>query len=1049
MADNQQQRYIPPQRRGVAQDIYDSFDTTHKRHDRQKQRSRYAENSNLKKSLGAREERMEQRRISRSEISYRATLDLRPSLNATRLPLHHTPPATSQNPLHADITAELEQLEIQPSQRPQPAIPNPNYIPLEPVRHGDQVLPRYYTAHQPASGVLEMGCSLYDSLAKLVGNYSTIIAIKNAVMQRSLWLYNNESHPLHEEYTDRAISFRSNTCKELFTALECPDLVDWSEDFLWVIVSALGISLRVYGGITNSGEATDLLVSVGPTDRPCHALLCQPVKGVMQTKYSALMPDATGKELLGYLLDIRYRLQDSDKSNGGTYHGLQLKRVSWAISESNGKAQLYCYNEHRPESREEHLACGSNSPHRIDSFQMIVSDPHQIKETVKIIKAAADRAPGHKLVKVSRDCDIGILLPYTSGDAEFAKLPRDKVIGKTRAEIDELVGKGDVENLISVLTITVDRLIVHFLLLHMIEHANEHTVPGLQLFAEEVVFNQNLNTWWWNPQQDVVALDNTFAHIWQGTPRAKYHHTPWNSHKSIEVVPTFKITSEFFNGTRPAHLNFPRVPYTCQLHQEGSLSEKGFACPCLTGNHDISAMLSEACRQQGRNLMEFPWFEARPGVKFERMVERLLKHDRRFEILKSMKQCVPIGQEQEFYQSLGQPDMALDDDQLMYTTGDALAPGIVLSIFLSNDAEKISTLLEAWARAPDSADTSLCKSAVEREARCVGHIDSLPLFNDHPHLLDTKTDACTKSPIDFTTGGEVFVPEALTSWEHDWQVDMLRQLQEQHGSSGVVLQKPIYEPLGDYQLALLEEQKALLRRSCTDTSQIHFPATCASKLKPNSNGMIVRSNMTTTEALVQYLLTITKKRLPSSFGLRSGTSTGLPDTIGRVVGQDLPGMRNIFDALDGDFDPSKHELQDPVYMQLPTLWVEDQDLDNVPRLLGQVLSKVSTSRSPRTYKKNKAALIALHQSQVDQEERQNEEEGLPSFVDPTDVLDPEGRAYRRRMESAPEHQRQPLLHVPEVFEDGSWQSKATRMLAVAKSLPEELINTGKETRAAY
>lgn len=213
---------------------------------------------------------------------------------------------------------------------------------------------------------------------------------------------------------------------------------------------------------------------------------------------------------------------------------LQIKRMSWASDLTNerqfwklnrGDKSLTCFNEYRAGSSTSDLRPGSEID-RMDAFVVTVNDVRDIARALELFHCALEVAPYQRLpVRHGRNLQAGSMLPHCAVDAEFVKMPRpnDRPAYMQPGAEKYHVESGALEELCSVLIVAVGRhFFLVFNILHMMEHPTQQTVTELEKLYREILFNQKIIKLWWNLQSDIMVMDGTIAHLYQGTARQTY-----------------------------------------------------------------------------------------------------------------------------------------------------------------------------------------------------------------------------------------------------------------------------------------------------------------------------------------------------------------------------------------------------------------------------------------------------------------------------------------------------------------------------------------------
>lgn len=217
---------------------------------------------------------------------------------------------------------------------------------------------------------------------------------------------------------------------------------------------------------------------------------------------------------------------------------------------------------------------------------------------------------------------------------------------------------------------------------------------------ERVIFNNVVIKLWFRYRSDISVLDATIAHLFQGSPRPNFEGAAdYPSDKRGLVVPTFKLSSRYFNQRRPRHLQFSKLQGACELHRPGK-NELGLACPCRYGNIDIVMLLAFVCRQFGTKKRDYfrhdttrklHWNYTRDiPTAYDRFQKQLLWGHELYPLLEFLKNApfrFSSGDpdlKTEFYQSM-KPGMEDDDDKMGYNIGDVVGIALIMRFLTTTD----------------------------------------------------------------------------------------------------------------------------------------------------------------------------------------------------------------------------------------------------------------------------------------------------------------------------------------------------------------------------
>lgn len=120
------------------------------------------------------------------------------------------------------------------------------------------------------------GHSMYRALTRqVIGDLSKHQHIRDAVLHFAISARSNANHPLHSSYLEREASFRQQTGMDVFTVLDCPDLVPADPHLCWIVASALKMQICLYALITSSSKERELYHTTSILSAKQHAI-CEP-----------------------------------------------------------------------------------------------------------------------------------------------------------------------------------------------------------------------------------------------------------------------------------------------------------------------------------------------------------------------------------------------------------------------------------------------------------------------------------------------------------------------------------------------------------------------------------------------------------------------------------------------------------------------------------------------------------------------------------------------------------------------------------------------------
>lgn len=919
---------------------------------------------------------------------------------------------------------------------------------------------RYYVEHREKnaesySKAYSDGHSMYRAIARLtIGDPAKYTAIRNAVLLFAMRVRAQPSHILHAQYMGREVAFRQLTGgKELFAYLDSPDSVDANKELCWVIATALKIRVSIYKSISDDGQPTGVIGSIGMNNLQHVTLVARkprPGDTSVAVQYSALLPDESGKALIEYLQATK-RLIDNQSGlpiSRQAFSGLKLRQVSWAWKGEYPNTKFTSFNEFRTDSNLSDLDLDDDLK-RMDTFVAVVNDPRHIQSALELFQKALLHAPNQQRdVKTSSSVLPGRMLRHCAADAEFVKLPRESVEGKSRAQNNELIADGEVEELCSVLSFAVG---IHFSLvinvLHMLEHANKYTVPALETLFSQTIFNKQIVKFWWNLQSDFSVMDNTIAHMYQGTARRPFWYTPYEQDKRL-IKPSFRIGSPFLNGVRPARLEFPRGERDCEIHLSGT-NDLNMSCPCRLGNIDIAALLNHFCRLHGfygQAIFKRDWTSHRNRFNYGDLINCTLIPHRLLPLFFHLKDVAGRTEEakNKFYQSLGGPGLEVDDKALGYVVMDVYALNVVVERFLTQDDPHLVALsLYRYSWYGEYIHGPTMNRPAKQRLSVLEAAGDVPLFEDNPKRFKREAFWKEYGSIRFVDDARIHVMEpslvataALAHWQHDERVNVGRAILRDAQRSPPSDDTPGWEV--DVYEDPIESQRRLLLEQTKDPLAFWWPPeTCAQILPEEYPDPIVRAGTTHIEALIQLLKSPLCRDTspPPGFGADPGSKQGLQETLGRVPGSGLENAREIFEAYQKKTG-SGNALGKLRRVAHTTRTKDDDDPDY------EALVREKIDSIPECWGSNKWESAAVVRSQllkqIQKEEELNNKYGKPSYPDSTDVFDPEGREYRRRVEATAAWNRPVMTGIPRTNEDGTWRSTATEMLkALDKLVPPE------------
>jgi hypothetical protein len=170
--------------------------------------------------------------------------------------------------------------------------------------------------------------------------------------------------------------------------------------------------------------------------------------------------------------------------------------------------------------------------------------------------------------------------------------------------------------------------------------------------------------------------------MFQGTPRIRS-----DCGQILDLsIPSWKLTSPFFNDERPDDLTFETGVYDCpsELHYTMRDDGRNISCPCLTSNIEISALASHITRELGWNkegdpvlnvevedpirksvAQRFMWWQNRIGFRYQQFLQSFFLEQRMGEFLQDFKTFGEGGEQKKGEASMG--FLARTDKQPMST----------------------------------------------------------------------------------------------------------------------------------------------------------------------------------------------------------------------------------------------------------------------------------------------------------------------------------------------------------------------------------------------
>ncbi|KAK4500031.1 hypothetical protein PRZ48_008217 [Zasmidium cellare] len=883
----------------------------------------------------------------------------------------------------------------------------------------------------PASGHND-GYSMYRAIARMViGDPTQYTVIRKAVLLFAMRVRAQQSHVLHHQYMAHEAAFRGRLGgKELFACLDCPDHIHPTYELCWVIAFALKVRINIYERICLVGTLPAATLSTGPDNMQVIELLTRKADPPMAVKYSALLLDESGKALVHYLSRARtfINCQSVFAAPERYYRGLEVKQMSWAWRKKRQNDREYdftSFNEFRDSSRLRDLAPGKELD-RMDTFVVVVNDPSHVDPALELFYDALLRAPNqNRTVKTSSDLKPGRMLSHCAADAEFIKVPTEPMDLGNGSKTEDQIADGKVEELCSVLTLAIGTqfsLVVN--VLHMLQNANEKTVPALERLFTRTIFNTKLLKIWWNLQRDFIVLDNTIAHMYQGSVRKPFMHTPWPTGVSRWVTPQFRLQSRFLHGTRPESMQFPKGENACEIH-DPSINELNMSCPCQLNNVDIAALLSHFARLHGFPRGMKAWTKTESQFNYGGLISTTLGDHRLLPLLQHLKDAAGSEPRDQaaFYQRLGRPGMEADDRAMGYVLMDTYALNIILDKFLAqDDPRKIAQALVRYGLRTSEIDIiPMSEPEPQRQSNFGDDGGRFGLFEDNPKRF--KRDGFWAE----------YATAALSFWEHEERVNVNTTLVR---SGEAVTSPPLFDEL--WWVDQMQWRRGLLLQRSMDPLSLWWPTSCAEVLPEVYQSPIIRAGTTHAEALIELLNSSICRGSspPPGFGAALNSVQGLPTMVGRIPGSGLEHARAIFEAHQQK-TRTGDELGDVVTLPKATSTSSSQEPD-YEALVQEKITTLTNRWRGADYLVVVRWVRDVLSLKCATEDSHNKMFGRPGALDPEDLYDPEGREYRRRAEKTLPWNRPE--HIGGLPADVPWTSENTEMLKALNSAYPQVVS---------
>ncbi|KAI9715134.1 MAG: hypothetical protein M1812_006113 [Candelaria pacifica] len=862
------------------------------------------------------------------------------------------------------------------------------------------------------------GLSLYRALSRQMnGDPSKFNDTMNAVLDHFLRVWSDPSHTLHKQYDALGRQFVAGDIDTFFGALSCPDVAfgQWHPEtgarkvLMDFIANALNVRIVIWKLRDGSHQKPDVIEKslyedkklYGDATFPVYHMLATPVRSFQgklpaTTHFDSLLPDESGKALIQYMMKEKVDNTMVD-----------IKEMHWWWGEPRYNLEPDSFNEYAM-GIPTPLGQPTNNLRSFSIFTVNVEEPQQIRPALALLDEAMRRSPAQE-IPVSyrqRDGSERPLRRYMGIDAEFLKirLPDDFDYQGTAGDEEEL-RKGSEEQLCGILTIAVDRHVVFsFHVLHMLENPTETTVNDLCELFRRTIFNKEYLKIWFNYQTDFDVLDSTIAHMFQGSNRPRYLHQQWINRYYIE--PTFKFSSPFFNGQRPADLIFSTVVGACEFHTS-ERSTRDRRCPCDTGNLDISAILAYITRQLGCGGQPRAWKDNRPNYNYGNLLRGCFDGHRLYPILWHWKQA-PGGRgpvADEFYSSL-RPGMEMDERKMGYNIGDVVGNALIMRFLLTTD-DRVQR------KSPEINGTYLT-------------------YVEHEELASIGRSAYQKS-VTSLRGNRRDWNTRLSAAENDTP-------ENRHAMAVRLAHYVLFDPTKFF----------LPSEIMTTEPQFRYQGA-------QRRQAIVRAGTHHSDDLIRFIRSARSARTgaPEGFMFKPGKPNGLPRGIRRSPGDTLRNAKAIKWAL--EHRANCNSLPSPPFSPVP-----QPDRDPESELLAEGHEKPGPFEHPwltvgrgrrgqlREPKKALAHAQEWHKFKQDvwdfdlsyrhihidrekeEEEERDEIEGIAGRLDPTDIFDPEERIHKRNLERGPRYNAKVQYRKQNTSSNPSFAQQLSSRVAIAR-----------------